>query len=659
VRACLVAAVVVVVAATAAPASASPGPSFVLWTGGVGPGSTAYGVILNADGTGQQLATSDGKTVKATGVFAPKGKKLAAIRAAAHAALTAPTITAPTAMQDGGYASVQVVDGSTSHAAIEVNAKSPKIEALIAAVNAALPAIRKLPTSRVLSRLRIDSPSTADCPTNDATTITKQISMQDAAAAHIVTLTPKGNFFGDSVKVSATWKPIKAPITVTLHLEMIPPPGSTDDWVDLMNQVANARLKPVTIKSGAEAGTTVSFKLDVRTRGASDPPTPCYHEILLTDTSGFRSFVDDTSTGAPRGGVWATDDPGAFAHEMGHLMGLDDHYTDYFLTSSGVKIPLPQNGLEGDALQAALPHGISKDAGRVASTPWYPNDIMSIASKGFTDAELRFMSRNASLDIHDDPGDVLVNKDSGAQDLLTAHPFDLLVPPHGTATVNGLTAYCINEHLHIPDSAGGFDVLGPIGAQPGATAAALQRVANTVGAEVASTGSFAAVDAFWRVSDNASTSDPDALKLLADAGVSATDTYAPAPFENPNAGSPQTAGITATGLLPEPDVVTQGPVAPPPSIASLSVSPSRARLRHGRATVTVTTTLAGGDGPVTVAVVRGATSTGHALVTLRAQPFVEGLNAIAVPLRHARRGTYTVTATLTGGHPVTARLRLR
>src|SRR5262249_51942616 len=142
-RALVVSVVTLAAAAAAAPASASSGPSFVLWTGGLAPGSTAYGVILNADGTGQQLATSDGTTVKATGVFAPKGKKLAAVRAAAHAALTAPTITKHNPTTDGGYASVQVVDGSATHAAIEVNAKSPKIDALIAAVNAALPALRK------------------------------------------------------------------------------------------------------------------------------------------------------------------------------------------------------------------------------------------------------------------------------------------------------------------------------------------------------------------------------------------------------------------------------------------------------------------------------------------------------------------------------------
>ena len=216
--------------------------------------------------------------------------------------------------------------------------------------------------------------------------------------------------------------------------------------------------------------------------------------------------------------MWATDDPGAFAHEMGHLMGIDDHYTDYFRTSSGAKIPLPQNGLEGDALQAALPKGISKDAGRIESAPWYPNDIMADRTKGFSDSELRFFSRNASLDIHDDPGDILVNKNPGDQNMITAHPFDLIVPPHGTATANGLTAYCINEHLHVPNASGGFDVLGPAGEQPGPAAAALQRLAEVVGRTLPAYGSLAAVDAFWRISDDASTTDDDALKLFADAG---------------------------------------------------------------------------------------------------------------------------------------------
>ena len=183
-------------------------------------------------------------------------------------------------------------------------------------------------------------------------------------------------------------------------------------------------------------------------------------------------------------------------------------------------------------------------------------------------------------------------------------------------------------------------------------------VRGVVGREVPAYGSLAAVDAFWRISDDSSTSDADALKLLADAGVSTATTYAMTPYPNPNAGSPDTGAVTTTGVLPEPELVTDVPVEPLPSIAGVRVAPSSVRARRDRTTITVTTTLAGGDGSVTVAVVRGTNTSGHALVTVRAQPFVEGLNVIALPLRHVRHGTYTVTATLAGGRPVSARLRV-
>ena len=357
--------------------------------------------------------------------------------------------------------------------------------------------------------LRIASPGVADCPSNNATTITKQISLKDAAAAHIAKVSPKGGFLGDSVKVVGTWKPIKAPITITLHLEVIPPPANFVNWVDRVNQIADERLTPVTIKSGAQAGTTVNFKVDVRQREASEAPSPCYHQILLTDTPGFRSFVDDATDRSGAG--WCVGDrqhrvirprDGPFdgAQRPLHRLLPDELGSE--------KIPLPRNGLEGDALQAALPKGISKDAGRVASKPWYPNDIMSITSKGFTDSELRFFSRTASIDIHSNPGDILVNKNPADQNMITAYPFDLLVPPRGTATANGLTAYCINEHLHIPDVPGGFDVLGPAGEQPGPGAAALQKLADVVGREVPAYGSLAAVDAFWRISDDCRRATP-------------------------------------------------------------------------------------------------------------------------------------------------------
>ena len=80
--------------------------AFVLWTGGLA-GGTSEGVLLHANGTGQRLRSSPAGVVSSVGPFDPKGAKLAAIRAAAHAAMAGPSfvdhVTPGRVAVDGPY----------------------------------------------------------------------------------------------------------------------------------------------------------------------------------------------------------------------------------------------------------------------------------------------------------------------------------------------------------------------------------------------------------------------------------------------------------------------------------------------------------------------------------------------------------------------------
>jgi hypothetical protein len=97
--------------------------------------------------------------------------------------------------------------------------------------------------------------------------------------------------------------------------------------------------------------------------------------------------------------------------------------------------------------------------------------------------------------------------------------------------------------------------LGPAKEQTGPNMAALQSVLEEIGRrqEPGKGAPFSAQQAVWAITDQTDTSDdPEAQAILAAAGLSAdASNYPGTPhFSNPNAGSPVTAAVTTTGVLP-------------------------------------------------------------------------------------------------------------
>ena len=69
-------------------------------------------------------------------------------------------------------------------------------------------------------------PSTAACPPGQGpTTISKRVSLSEAAKLGAVKLTSKGGYNKDAVAVDATWKPAKVPVTVQIDIEFTSFPG--------------------------------------------------------------------------------------------------------------------------------------------------------------------------------------------------------------------------------------------------------------------------------------------------------------------------------------------------------------------------------------------------------------------------------------------------
>ncbi len=440
-----------------------------------------------------------------------------------------------------------------------------------------------------------------DAPPAPATDVTRSIDLRDATRVPgLVRLSAKGNFSGDLMRVDLNWRqlPGTVPITVTIHLEVCRQFASGHSQVNGLSsfgvaaQQAEAKLAGLTTSDG----TPVNVQFDVRARQPGDPPTPGYHEVtlirpddgqdLLHSNPDFRSTVeppttpwDPTSGGAAKA-VWSTKDAvngTVFAHEAMHLLGLPDRYDNFYAADGhSTKIPDPVDVNDPDAVAAwaagkGLPAG-----GRVETRPRRGHDCDLMASTGgcarVLKTDLNRIAQHASIDVHADPGMILLSKTPKQQNFGVGRPFDLTVAPHRTAFANGLTAYCIDETGFVPQAGTIYDVLGPASSRPGTTMADLQAVLSVVAPMPVDqfTEVPGAQEAVWNVTDGASVDEGDpaedqqAQAILAAAGVAPNVPPDAAHLTDPGAADPETEATDELAPLP-PVVSCRGPSYPRPA----------------------------------------------------------------------------------------------
>lgn len=435
-------------------------------------------------------------------------------------------------------------------------------------------------------------PSTAPCPPGQGpTSISKRVSLAEAAKLGAVKLTSKGGYNKDAVAVDATWKPSKAPVTVQIDIEFTSFPGGPT--AAQVEKSIEDNLPP----REAIDGTKVKFDIVARERAPGGSPSPCFHQTQLTPSSKFRGEAGDGGSNplkTPQSGEWPTGrgdvgDRQIWTHEALHLAGLEDQYSNYFrIGSKDYRMPDNIDVEDPEAVKEwAKSKGLDYSKGNAGTkaNPGHENDIMGEVSGGekLTQADVnRFalIGRN-KLTIESKPGDVLVNKDGAGQNLAVGAPFELTVEPGKRGHADGLVAYCIDLRRHPPSEGIGFDVLGPAGAQPEPAMKYLQRVLEVAARlqPAALTSTPGAQDAIWRITDD--TPLDDGATIYAMAGVP-DETFDAPHFDNPNAGFPDTDAVSPAGILPDP--------APVPYLSAMRAKP--AKVPAGKAsTVTVTVKL--------------------------------------------------------------------
>jgi hypothetical protein len=438
-------------------------------------------------------------------------------------------------------------------------------------------------------------PSTAPCPPGQGpTTISKRVSLAEAAKLGAVKLTSKGGYNKDAVAVDATWKPAKVPVTVQIDVEFTSFPGGPT--AAEVEKSIEGNLPP----RKAIDGTTVKFDVVARERAPGASPSPCFHQTQLTPDSKYRGEAGDGGSNplkTPQSGEWPTGrgdvgDRQIWTHEALHLAGLEDQYSNYFRIGSK-DYPIPDSVDIDDPAAVkkwAESKGLNYEAGKAGTKakPGHENDIMGDVFGGkekLMQADVnRFalIGRN-KLTIESKPGDVLVNKDGTGQNLAVGAPFELTVEPGKRGHADGLVAYCIDLRRHPPSEGTGFDVLGPAGAQPEPAMKYLQRVLEVAARlqPAALTSTPGAQDAIWRITDDTPLEDGAAIYAMA--GVP-DETFNAPHFDNPNAGFPDTDAVSPTSILPDP--------APVPYLSALRAKP--AKLPAGKArSITVTVALKG------------------------------------------------------------------
>ena len=648
--------------------------SVVMWEGGLAPGAVPSGVRVDANGDAKLLTVEGGKAKVVTSLTLD-GAELKAIQDAAKSALTGKQ-AALEPMYDGFYTVAVVKVGGKTAALLGRNQLPPALEQLRAATTTAVAASKSAHAGRsslgdAVAHSASGHPATTPCPPGQSgTTFAREVSLKQAAQLGIVKLTAKGGFGGDDMAVDAQYKDVPLPTVVRPNIEVV----SDQEGIDIQLEAqVEKQLAGYTIGKGKLTGQPVKFDLNVVRRSPGEPARPCFHQLRISSDPGTRDYVQiDENADLSHilgSGELNGKDTSAWTHEVLHLSGLEDRYDDIFWPSSGEDAYLlPRRGMELDAAIKYLQgKGVKTTSGAIQSIhqKGWKGNIMDLGDKLFQ-ADLQKFAKLGQdrIVVHSEPGDLLLNKDPGEQNLVNGAALDLILekgdPP---VHVDGMVVYCADLDRGVPDEGAVYDVLGPAAEQPDPAMEALARVMKVVAHRQPGVlrPTPGAQSAIWRITDDGAASTQAAQEILAEAGIPPDADYDAPHFNNPNSGSPNTAAVTPDSVLPPLELGPPPPLLKPlkPKLRSVSVRPKRVRPRR-KAIVSVRLKLAKGLGDrVALSLERRKGRRFKRVRKLGSDQVPDDVSTVTLLLPKLRAGSYRVQAKASRGKPRRAKLKAR
>jgi hypothetical protein len=355
------------------------------------------------------------------------------------------------------------------------------------------------------------------------TFVAYELSLQEAVKLGYVNLTSKGDYWGDAISINANNSPSYASdkVKVKIFIEFYGPGATADNAQKVKNAIENKWSNKTT-----SDGKQFIVEVETRVSNSETPPgTAGYHQIKLdpavttSSVTGLKTdFNLNTGVGSGTWGTTGSQLDEIYAHEAGHLMGLDDRYSDYRKQADGNWECLNDNQTYTSAALADLlcsQYGMSKaDLQTWLDNPKnnritppqsnHENDIMADLKKGILQADIDQIARRAGLAVHIRPGDMLINKDGESQNIAITRSEYLFVPAGGTKTLEGLYGACIDANNGIPSLNSEFDIVPPLETWINIEASKyLQRFLTYIDTnDLFCQSEFIPQDCIWRITDN-------------------------------------------------------------------------------------------------------------------------------------------------------------
>jgi hypothetical protein len=364
-----------------------------------------------------------------------------------------------------------------------------------------------------------DDASTA----HPGTFVAYELSLQEAVNKRIATLSGKDEYFGDAIAITGnnTTPYSSNQVKVKLHIEFWGP-GATAANIAKVKNAITSHWSNKTTSDGKE------FIVEVITRGSTQAwphSTAGYHQIKLDPTVkisnvwGMRKRFDlNWGVGS---GKWRTSGTlvdKTWAHEAGHLMCLPDTYDDYrkkadgtwrresdgqtFTSEQLANMYYQRFGTTEEIMKQAFE---DPDFKRHAPPhDGHENDIMTKLTGNPTASTIDKIASKAGLVIDVKPGDILINKNEGNQNIMITRSERFFVKKGESKTLAGLFGACIDAHDGIPSSYDAFDVApNLIHWSNFESAQYLLNLVNYIDSnDLFCTDSYDSQMAIWRISDN-------------------------------------------------------------------------------------------------------------------------------------------------------------